>query len=69
MQITSIMGLLTSKQRLLVNRMSQLVINETDLSSSSSEGEKAVPNELNALDFKHLEKFGKQMFKSKRTID
>ena len=63
------MGLLSSKQQLLVNRISQLVINETDLSSSSSDGDKAVHNELNALDIKHLKKFGKQMLKSKKVID
>ena len=63
------MGLLSSKQRLLVNRISQLVINETDLSSSSSEDEKANVNELNVLEMSHLETFGKKLFKSKKAID
>ena len=69
MQITSIMGLLSSKQRILVNRLSQLVINDSQGSSSSSEGRKADGDELNIIELNHLETLGKQMFKSKKATD
>ena len=38
-------------------------------SSSGSEGRKADGDELNVLELKHLETFGKQMFKSKEATD
>ena len=63
------MGLLSSKQRILVNRLSQLVINDSQGSSSGTEGRKADGDELNVLELKHLEKFGKKMFKSKKAVD
>ena len=56
------MGLLSSKQRILVNRLSQLVINDSQGSSSGNDGRKADGDELNVLELKHLEKFGKKMF-------
>ena len=55
-------GLLSSKQRILVNRLSQLVINDSQGSSSGNDGRKADGDELNVLELKHLEKFGKKMF-------
>ena len=53
----------------MINRLSQLVVNDSQGSSSSSEGRKADGDELNTIELNHLETLGKQMFKSKEATD
>ena len=69
MNITTVMGVLSSKQRILINRLSQLVVNDSQGSSSGSEDRRGDGEELNVIELKHLETFGKQMFKSKKATD
>ena len=64
MIITSILGLLSSKQRIFVNRLSQLFIKE-DSEESESDNKKANAMELNAVEVKQSKTFGRKMLKSK----
>ena len=65
MIITSILGLLSSKQRIFVNRLSQLLIKDSGGSSSGSETRKADTMELNVVEVKQSKTSGKKMLKSK----